>query len=67
MSIPRIRQAIVVNPVEGLWSSLKGCELANRCEDTIAEVAEAADAGIQRIRSSQQLLFAFLDKTGLSF
>jgi transposase len=56
-----------LNPVEGLWSSLKGRELANRCDDTIAEVVDAADAGIQRIRSSQQLLFAFLDKTGLSF
>jgi len=55
------------HPVEGLWSSLKGRELANRCDDTIAEVVEAADAGIQPIRSSQHLLFAFLDKTGLSF
>jgi hypothetical protein len=33
----------------------------------VIRVVESVRAGIQRIRSSQQLLFAFLDKTGLSF
>jgi len=56
-----------LNPVEGLWANLKGRELANRCDLEIAATIEAAQIGIERIRGNQQLLFAFLGQTGLSF
>jgi putative transposase len=55
-----------LNPVELVWSSLKGRELANLCPDTIDEARDAADAGLTRIGSSYQLCFNFLDHTGLS-
>jgi hypothetical protein len=55
-----------LNPVEGLWSNLKGGELANRCDDTIDATVAAATTGVERVRSNQQLLFAFLAKSGLS-
>jgi transposase len=38
-----------LNPVEALWSNLKGVELANLAGDTLAEVIAAAERGIQRI------------------
>jgi transposase len=55
-----------LNPSEGLWANLKGRELANRCDLEIAATVAAAEAGIQRVRSNQQLLFGFLCQTGLS-
>jgi transposase len=55
-----------LNPVEELWSSLKGVELANLAADTLAEVAAAAERGIQRIRSTHHLAYAFLRHCGLS-
>jgi transposase len=47
-----------LNPVEPLWSSLKGMELE--------EVIAAAERGIQRIRRTHQLPFSFLRYGGLS-
>jgi putative transposase len=55
-----------LNPVEGLWSSLKGVELANRAADTLAEVIAAAERGIQRIRATHWLAYSFLRHCGLS-
>ena len=55
-----------LNPAEGVWANLKGRELANRCEDTLDATVAAAHEGMQRIRSSQQLLFSFLGQAGLS-
>jgi transposase len=55
-----------LNPVEGLWGNVKGTELANLCVDTIEETAQAAHAGIQRVRSEADLAFAFLRHCGLS-
>lgn len=55
-----------LNPVEALWSNLKGTDLANRCESCIERVELAAGIGIRRIRREQDLLFGFLGKTGLS-
>lgn len=55
-----------LNPVEVLWSNLKGGELANRCDDIIDATVAAATTGVERVRSNQQLLFAFLAKSGLS-
>jgi len=55
-----------LNPVEALWSSLKGMELANLAADTLAEVIAAAEHGIQRIRQTHHLPFSFLRHCGLS-
>jgi DDE superfamily endonuclease len=55
-----------LNPVEGLWSSLKGVELANLAGDTLAEVIAAAERGIQRIRDTHHLAYSFLRHCGLS-
>jgi transposase len=55
-----------LNPVEGLWSNLKGVELANLAADTLAEVIAAAERGIQRIRDTHHLAYSFLRHCGLS-
>jgi transposase len=55
-----------LNPVEALWSSLKGVELANLAGDTLDDVIAAAERGIQRIRSTHWLPFSFLRHCGLS-
>jgi putative transposase len=55
-----------LNPVEGLWASLKGVELANLAGDTLDEVTAAAERGIQRIRATHWLAFSFLRHCGLS-
>ncbi len=56
-----------LNPAEGLWAKIKGRELANRCDLEVADTVTAARIGINRIGRHQQLLFAFLGQTGLSF
>jgi putative transposase len=55
-----------LNPVEALWSSLKGMELANLAGDTLNEVIAAAERGIQRIRDTHHLAYSFLRYCGLS-
>ena len=55
-----------LNPVEALWSNLKGVELANLAGDTIDEVTTAAERGIQRIRQTHHLAYSFLRHCGLS-
>jgi hypothetical protein len=55
-----------LNPVEALWSSLKGVELANLAGDTMEEVITAAERGIQRIRDTHHLAYSFLRHCGLS-
>ena len=55
-----------LNPVEGLWGNVKGTELANLCADSIDEPAQAALAGIDRVRADRDLAFAFLRHCGLS-
>jgi hypothetical protein len=55
-----------LNPVEPLWASLKGVELANLAGDTLGEVIAAAERGIQRIRQTHHLPFSFLRYCGLS-
>jgi transposase len=54
------------NPVEALWSNLKGVELANLAGDTLEEVTAAAERGVQRIRRTHHLAFSFLRYCGLS-
>jgi transposase len=55
-----------LNPVEALWSNLKGVELANLAGDTLEEVTAAAERGVQRIRGTHHLAYAFLRHCGLS-
>jgi DDE superfamily endonuclease len=55
-----------LNPVEGLWSSLKTVELANLTSPTLAEVIDQAHQGIDRVRRTPHLAYSFLRRTGLS-
>ena len=55
-----------LNPVEGLWASLKGMELANLAGERLAEVTAAAERGIQPIRDTDHLAYSFLRHCGLS-
>jgi transposase len=55
-----------LNPVEALWSNLKGVELVNLAADTLEEVTTAAERGIQRIRDTHHLAYSFLRHCGLS-
>ena len=55
-----------LNPVEYLWANLKGVELANFTGDTVGEVADQAERGIQRVCDSDTLVMGFLAHTGLS-
>jgi transposase len=54
-----------LNPTEQVWGSVKSTELANLCADTIGEVADMAEDGLDRISSDAPLCFAFLRHTGL--
>jgi transposase len=54
-----------LNPIEAVWGSLKGRELANLCADTIDEAAEHADRALCRIGDDAELCFAFLRHSGL--
>jgi hypothetical protein len=55
-----------LNPVEALWSNLKGVELVNLAGETLQEVIAAAEHGIQRIRDTHHLAYSFLRHCGLS-
>ena len=54
-----------LNPTEQVWGSIKSQELANLCVDTIGEVAEVAEDGLDRISTNASLCIAFLRHTGL--
>jgi hypothetical protein len=55
-----------LNPVEGLWSSLKAVELANLTMPTLGEVIDQAYRGIDRVRCTPHLAYSFLRHAGLS-
>jgi hypothetical protein len=55
-----------LNPVEYLWANLKDLELANLPGATLADVADAATLGIQRVCKSDDLVVGFLAHTGLA-
>jgi hypothetical protein len=59
------RYAPELNPVEGLWANLKDVELANRPTTSLAEVADAADQGIQRVWEREDLVVGFLATAAL--
>jgi hypothetical protein len=54
-----------LNPIENVWGNLKSQELANLCSDTIDEVADIAEEGLDRIGSDAALCFAYLRHSGL--
>ena len=54
-----------LNPIENVWGNLKSQELANLCSDTIDEVADIAEDGLDRIGTDAALCFAFLRHSGL--
>jgi transposase len=54
-----------LNPVEPLWASLSGRELANLCPDTVGELAHHVRHGMARIRGNRSLVLAFLKHSGL--
>jgi hypothetical protein len=43
-----------------------GSELANLCAETLDGPIKAAQRGVERVRSDEDLLFGFLKATGLS-
>jgi len=53
-----------LNPVEGLWSWLKGTQLASLISPTLREVVEQAELGIERARRTPQLAYSFLRGLG---
>jgi transposase len=55
-----------LNPVEGLWSSLKAVELANFTSSALGEVIDQAHRGIDRVRRTPHLAYSFLRHAGLS-
>ena len=55
-----------LNPVEGLWSSLKAAELANLAVPTPAAVIDQAHRGLQRVRHTPHLAYSFLRHAGRS-
>jgi hypothetical protein len=55
-----------LNPVDGLWSSLKTVELANLTSPTLPEVPTQAHPGIERVRRTSHLASSFLRHAGLS-
>jgi DDE superfamily endonuclease len=55
-----------LNPLEGLWSSLKAVELANLATPTLGEMIDQACKGIERVRRTRHLAYSFLRHAGLS-
>ena len=55
-----------LDPVEGLWATLNGCELANRCFADRTERITTAQVGSIRVRRAPDLLRSFLAGTGLT-
>jgi hypothetical protein len=55
-----------LNAVEYLWANLKDLELANLPSATLADVADAATQGVQRVCKHEDLVVGFLAHTGLT-
>jgi transposase len=54
-----------LNPVEYVWSPMKGHDLANFCPDTIGQIQHQVDKAHQRLRSDPTELYDFLAASGL--
>jgi transposase len=55
-----------LNPVEGVWASLKDRELANLGAETLKVLLGAARRGLRRVQRERWLLRGFLDHCGLA-
>jgi transposase len=55
-----------LNPVEPLWSAIKGKDLANYAATDLTDLWRAARRGLTRIRRNPTLLWSFLAHTGLT-
>jgi transposase len=55
-----------LNPVEGMWSALKGHDLANYAATDLTDLWTAARRGLGRIRRNPVLLWSFLTHAGLT-
>jgi hypothetical protein len=53
-----------LNPVEDLWSDIKGQELANRCVAGLGEAEDSVSSSMDRVRQSK-LPLSFLHYAGL--
>lgn len=55
-----------LNPVEPMWSTVKGKDLANYAATDLTDLWRAARRGVARIRRNPALLWSFLAHTGLT-
>jgi transposase len=55
-----------LNPVEPMWSAVKGKDLANYAATDLADLWRAARRGLTRIHRNPALLWSFLAATGLA-
>jgi transposase len=55
-----------LNPVEPMWSAIKGRDLANYAAADLADLWQTARRGLARIRRNPALLWSFLAATGLT-
>ena len=56
-----------LNPVENLWSNIKGQELANRCVEGFGELGGILSAAVKRVKGQKNLAFSFLRHAELFF
>ncbi len=56
-----------LNPVEQCWAWVKNGPLAHFCAATLADLADAADHALDRLRKRPELLTPFLRHTGLDW
>jgi transposase len=56
-----------LNPTEGVWTNIKGRELANFCPDQIEQATNAFRRGLRRVAHTLNLPFSFLQHAGLFF
>jgi transposase len=56
-----------LDPVEQAWAWIKNGPLANYCAATLAELTDAADRALDRLRKQPELLTRFLRHTGLDW
>jgi transposase len=64
--VPLPGYAPELDPVEPLWSAIKGKDLANYAGTDLTDLWQAANRGLQRIRRNAKLLWSFLAHTGLT-
>jgi transposase len=63
--VPLPGYAPELNPLEGLWSAVKGKDLANYAATTTTDLWHTTRRALARIRRNPTLLWSFLAHTGL--